>query len=159
MGSVRDDSSYLSSPDAPSAPCGHALPPQQPDGSAEARKSGQLGMLKTSPARQQGRKSLSTDPGDLLGQTARDGGGLLDTSATLAAWIMHSTSSSAGASQRESDEAAEVAAAPADVAYSTLLLESLPEWALKSANDSSRRVTSGMLLSRLVVSCGNCEEN
>ena len=85
------------------------------------------------------------DPGDLLRQTARDGGNLLDTSATLADWIMRSTSSSAGVSQRESDEAAEVATVP-DVAYSTLLLESLPQWAQKSDKDGSGRGTSGMLL-------------
>ena len=93
------------------------------------------------------------DPGDLMRQTARDGGGLLDTSATLADWIMRSTSSSAGASQRESDEAAElaaeVAAAPADVAYSSLVLESLSEWALKPENGSCKSPAPGKkLLSR-----------
>ena len=81
-------------------------------------------------------------------QTARDGRSLLDTSATLADWIMRSTSSSAGASQRESDEAAELAAelvaAPADVAYSSLVLESLSEWALKPDNPSSNKSAPGI---------------
>lgn len=101
------------------------------------------------------------DPGDLLQQAAPDGGGLLDTSATLADWIMRSTGSSAGVSHRESDEAAEaaaeLAAAPADVAYSSLLLDSLPEWAAKPDNSSSRRTSQGTysLHSRDRLSCGS----
>ena len=88
------------------------------------------------------------DPGDLLRQTAQDGGGLLDTSATLADWIMRSTGSSAGVSQRESDEAAEavaeLVAASADVAYSSLLLESLSKRAAKPGSGGSRRDCPGM---------------
>jgi hypothetical protein len=78
------------------------------------------------------------DPGDIYRQVQSDGTGLLDTSATLADWILRSTSSSAGASQRGSDEAAELEvrrdeSATADSAPPPQLLDSLAslsEWAL-----------------------------
>ena len=78
------------------------------------------------------------DPRDLFRQAQPDGAGLLDTSATLADWILRSTSSSAGASQRGSDEAAELEvrrneSAAADGPPPSQLLDSLAslsEWAL-----------------------------
>ena len=92
------------------------------------------------------------DPGDLFRRAQLDGAGLLDTSATLADWILRSTSSSAGASQRGSDEAAELEvrrseSAAADGAPPSQLLDSLAslsEWALPPG--SARQESGGLHL-------------
>lgn len=90
------------------------------------------------------------DLGDLVRQAQPGGAGLLDTSATLADWILRSTSSSAGASQRGSDEAAELEvrrneSAAADGAPPSQLLDSLAslsEWALPPG--SARQESGGL---------------
>ena len=90
------------------------------------------------------------EPGDLIRQAQPDGAGLLDTSATLADWILCSTSSSANASQRGSDEAAELEvrrneSVATDRAPPSQLLDSLAslsEWALPPG--SARQESGGL---------------
>lgn len=92
--------------------------------------------------------AVSLDPGDFFALTDGDSTGLLDTSATLADWIMQSSSSIAGVSQPKGDEVTEVTAevaaahrsAPA-VAYPSQMLESLSEWA-HEPNEAGREGTA-----------------
>jgi len=97
--------------------------------------------------------AVSLDPGDFFALTDGDSTGLLDTSATLADWIMQSSSSIPGVSQHEADEVTEVTAevaathksAPA-VAYPSQMLESLSEWA-HEPNEAERKGTASGVFS------------
>ena len=110
---------------------------QAQEHAAEAEKDRHLGRDTSQPKERKGITSaVSLDPGDFFALMDGDSTGLLDTSATLADWIMQSTTSVAGVSQHEADEVTEVTteveathrSAPA-VGYPSQMLESLSEWA------------------------------